>query len=201
MLREQGDVAHRYAFNNRPQDIASMIKLFQILSRSSIRTVNNLSYQFRELVKKYKEINKKRKDKKISKTELKTRASNIVARLRNILEPVIVRRSRLDLERIERYKKDVKKQGLKYVFPEEPILKEYNLGDLAELYKSTLNKLVTEDPSKGFIGARYKPIGYIKNIEQFRKNNTKKHWPIRKVNRGMLLTKMSISSCEINNQK
>jgi hypothetical protein len=163
-------------FNNRPQDIASMIKLFQILSRSSIRTVDNLSYQFRSLVKEYKEINKKRKDKKISKTELKTRASNIASRLRNILEPVIVRRSRLDLERIERYRKDVKKQGLRYVFPEEPILKEYHLGDMTELYKTTLDKLVIEDPSKGFIGTRYKPVEYIKDLKEFQENITNEHF-------------------------
>jgi superfamily II DNA or RNA helicase len=163
-------------FNNRPQDIASMIKLFQILSRSSIRTVDNLSYQFRRLVKEYKEINKKRKDKKISETELKARASSIASRLRSILEPVIVRRSRLDLERIKRYKKDVKKQGLKYVFPEEPILKEYNLGDLADLYKATLDKLVIEDPSKGFIGTRYKPVEYIKDLEKFKNNITNENF-------------------------
>jgi len=43
-------------FNNQPQDIFSMIKLFQIPTRSTIQTVDNLSYQFRKLVAEYKEI-------------------------------------------------------------------------------------------------------------------------------------------------
>ena len=43
-------------FNNRPQDVFSMVKLFQLPARSTIQTVENLSYQFKKLVKEYKQI-------------------------------------------------------------------------------------------------------------------------------------------------
>ena len=36
-------------YNNAPKDIFSMIKLFQIPAKSTIRTVSNLSYSFRKI--------------------------------------------------------------------------------------------------------------------------------------------------------
>ena len=48
-------------FNNRPQDIFSMIKLFQIPTRSTIRTIENLSYQFYSLILRYERNQKNTK--------------------------------------------------------------------------------------------------------------------------------------------
>jgi len=166
-------------FNNRPQDVFAMIKLFQIPSKSTIRTVDNLSFHFSEAVREYKEINKKRVKKSIGETELKRRVSDLAAKIRFILEPVVIRRSRLDLDKIDAYREDLKKQGIRYVFAEAPILKEYPLGDMAELYLKTLSLIAQEskdlpadscvlDDSYGYIGARYKPANYIKDLESFR---------------------------------
>ena len=37
-------------FNNKPQDIFAMIRLFQIPAKSTIRTVDNLAKRFKELI-------------------------------------------------------------------------------------------------------------------------------------------------------
>ncbi|MDD2300650.1 MAG: helicase-related protein [Proteiniphilum sp.] len=165
-------------FNNRPQDVFAMVKLFQIPSKSTIRTVDNLSYHFAEAVKEYKEINKKRVKKSISESELQRRVSDLARKIRYILEPVVLRRSRLDLDKIDAYRLDLEKQGIRYVFTEPPVLKEYPLGDMAEMYLKTLDLIAREtdseademgiDENSGYIGARYKPANYIIDIEKFR---------------------------------
>lgn len=43
-------------FNNRPEDIYSMLKLFQIPSKSTLKTVENLGTAFKELIARYKEL-------------------------------------------------------------------------------------------------------------------------------------------------
>ncbi|HHE37641.1 MAG TPA: helicase [Candidatus Cloacimonetes bacterium] len=171
-------------FNNRPQDIFAMIKLFQIPSKSTIRTVDNLSYQFQQMIKEYKAINKERKKKDVDEAKLKRRIQNLAKKIRHILEPVIIRRSRIDLDKIKEYKNDLKKQGFKYVFAEAPIEKEYYLGDLAELYLKTLNTIYHEESKKNkgkktdkieFIGARYKPVNYLKDLSKFKERLKAEH--------------------------
>ncbi len=153
-------------FNNRPQDIFSMIKLFQIVTKSTIQTVDNLSYQFRQLVKDYKAIQKAQRENNLEmKQEIKELADNI----RSILWPVVIRRSRLDLEAIKEYKEDLKKQKLSFPKVNPPELLEYDLGTLSKLYRDTLEKIAPEDENIGFIGARYKPVVYLKNIEKYKK--------------------------------
>ncbi|MDD2229772.1 MAG: helicase-related protein [Candidatus Cloacimonetes bacterium] len=167
-------------FNNRPQDIFSMIKLFQIPSRSTIRTVDNLSYRFTELTKEYKDINRKRKDKTLSGIELKKRINDLAQQIRFIMEPIIIRRSRIDLDKIDLYREDLERQKVKYVIPEPPIIKEYFLGDLTQLYLSTLNKIASEDGT-GFIGARYKSAHYIEDLEKFRKSITNENADVESI--------------------
>ena len=171
-------------FNNRPQDIFAMIKLFQIPSKSTIRTVDNLSFQFQQMIKEYKAINKERKKKDVDEAKLKRRIQNLAKKIRHILEPVIIRRSRIDLDKIKKYKNDLKKQGFRYVFAEAPIEKEYYLGDLAELYLKTLNTIYPEESKKNkgkktdkieFIGARYKPINYLKDLAKFKERLKAEH--------------------------
>src|SRR5690606_24949105 len=59
-------------FNNRPQDIFSLIRLFQITAKSTIRTVGNLSYQFKELIKEFKKIKEGQRKKTITESEVKS---------------------------------------------------------------------------------------------------------------------------------
>lgn len=148
-------------FNNRPQDIFSLIKLFQITAKSTIQTVDNLSYQFRELIKEFKKIKKSQKEKTKNQLQLKTEIDVLADKIREILSPLIIRRSRIDLEEIEEYKEDLQNQNIKFSKVNDPEILQYELGELTELYISTFFRISPTDESKGFIGARYMPANYL----------------------------------------
>jgi len=156
-------------FNNRPQDIFSMIKLFQIPSKSTIQTVDNLAHQFRQLIIEYKSIQKSQKEKSEDDSSLDIRIRNLADQIRDILRPVIIRRSRIDLMEIEEYRKDLENQGIQLPEVKDPIESVYDLGDLSELYLKTLEKIHPQNSdSGGFIGARYKPTFYLKDFQKYR---------------------------------
>ena len=157
-------------FNNRPQDIFAMIKLFQIPAKSTIQTIDNLAYQFRELIKEYKSIAKSQRKKLQSPQEIKERIRRLAKEIRDLISPLLIRRSRLDLLDIEEYRNDLEKQNIELNIVEPPKLLEYELGELSQLYIDTLEKIAPNDDSskKGFIGARYKPTQYLINVDKYR---------------------------------
>lgn len=151
-------------FNNRPDDIYSMLKLFQIPTKSTLRTVDNLGAAFKELIDKYKQLTKDQREGKISNEEVSSEASRIAKTIRSIISPLVVRRSRLDLAEIPEYKKDLEKQKIKTVIPNDPELLDYHLGDLRNLYLSTLDRIDSRDKKDGvyrFKAARYAPVTYV----------------------------------------
>ncbi len=166
-------------FNNRPQDLFALIKLFQIPAKSTLRTIDNLWYRFRELIKEYKKIDELRKDKKTEKDAIDKKVKEYADKIRDLLSPFIIRRSRLDLEEIEEYKKDLKKQNIKFPEVNPPELIDYDLGELEELYFNTLEKISPQSDwnsetgdwelKEGFIGARYKPVTYLKDFKKYKK--------------------------------
>ncbi len=161
-------------FNNRPQDIFSMVKLFQIPTRSTIQTVDNLSYQFRELIKEYKNIRKIQNAGSESDYSIRKRIQKVADKIRDILSPLVIRRSRLDLYGIAEYKEDLEQQNISFPEVKDPELLEYNLGDLSDMYRETLEAISPEDDNElGFIGARYMPTNYIKNFEKYREKIAK----------------------------
>lgn len=147
-------------FNNRPEDIFSLIKLFQIPSNSTIQTVNNLGNQMAELVTKYKKLKKAHRQNKGSDSQFNEEANEIARQIRDILDPVVIRRTRVDLEKMTEYKDDLKANGIEFSDVKPPVSQKYELGDLSELYISTLNRLTDKD--NGFKGTRYKPLTYLK---------------------------------------
>jgi superfamily II DNA or RNA helicase/HKD family nuclease len=154
-------------FNNSPQDIFALMKLFQTPGRATIRSVDNLSMRFRELITKYKKL---RVDlRKSSKANLEKEKKEIARETRRFLEPIVIRRSRLDLEKISRYKKDLETQNISFPTIEGPTLLTYDLKELSNLYIDTLNKISNDGTGQdnGYIGARYKPATYIKDREKF----------------------------------
>jgi superfamily II DNA or RNA helicase/HKD family nuclease len=154
-------------FNNSPQDIFALMKLFQTPGRATIRSVDNLSMRFRELIAKYKKL---RVDlRKSSKANLENEKKEIARETRRFLEPIVIRRSRLDLEKISRYKKDLEIQNISFPKIEGPTLLTYDLKELSELYIDTLDKINSEEAGQnhGYIGARYKPATYVKDREKF----------------------------------
>ncbi len=147
-------------YNNRPQDLFALIKLFQTPSRSTINTVDNLSIRFHELIARYNKLEKE--GKKNLSDEIKSELDVLSQQLRVIIDPVIVRRSRIDLKEIEEYAQDLKIQGIQFPEVVGPDLVEYDLGSIRELYLSTLDKL-----SNQFICARYNPSSYLVNVKEF----------------------------------
>lgn len=158
-------------FNNRPNDIFSMLKLFQIPSKSTLKTVDNLGAAFRELIKNYEDIADAQRKKTMSEDEIKTESQRIAKQIRSIISPLVIRRSRLDLDEIPAYKADLKAQNIKTVIPEDPVSLTYNLGKEKDLYLRTLSKIsptaeekLEHQNDENFIyykSARYKPSSYL----------------------------------------
>jgi Superfamily II DNA and RNA helicases len=178
-------------FNNQPADIYSMVKLFQIPTKSTLQTVNNLGQHFREMITLYKELKKDQKEKKKNTEEVNKSIESIGKQIRNIISPLVIRRSRIDLKTIPEYEKDLKIQNIEFANVLDPELLDYSLGDLRNLYLHTLESISPKVLSKidydideehsneienskypTFKASRYQPINYIKKEfeEEIKKN-------------------------------
>ena len=173
-------------FNNRPEDIYSMIKLFQIPTKSTLQTVENLGTEFSHLISTYKGLRKSQREGTISDADLSLSVKSIGASIRRIISPLVIRRSRLDLKRIPAYREDIAAQGVDFPVVNPPMEKTYRLKGLEGKYKETLerisprqinltsdydgdgnvdpleSRIVLSEGQKAFQAARYKPIIYIK---------------------------------------
>ena len=173
-------------FNNRPEDIYSMIKLFQIPTKSTLQTVENLGTEFSHLISTYKGLRKSQREGTISDADLSLSVKSIGASIRRIISPLVIRRSRLDLKRIPAYREDIAAQGVDFPVVNPPMEKTYRLKGLEGKYKETLerisprqinltsdydgdgnvdpleSRIVLSEGQKAFQAARYKPIMYIK---------------------------------------
>lgn len=149
-------------YNNRPQDLFALVKLFQTPSRSTIHSVDNLGVRFHELIARYNTLEKE--GKKHLTTEIKYELDKLSQQLRLLIDPVIVRRSRIDLQEIKEYAEDLKLQGIQFPKVVGPELVEYDLGEIRPLYLHTLDLL-----SNKFICARYNPSAYLINPDAFSK--------------------------------
>ena len=132
-------------FNNRPADIYAMIKLFQNPTKTTLQTVDNLGAEFTSLIYTYKRLNKQQREGTISIEDLKKAIENVATQIRRIISPLVIRRSRLDLEKIPQYKKDMEKQHMEFSKPQPPRIESYELGDLEELYCATLKTISPKD--------------------------------------------------------
>ena len=152
-------------FNNQPADIYALIKLFQIPSRSTLKTVENLGAAFKDLIDKYKDLREAQKAGKTTEEEIKMEVNNIARKIRSIISPLVVRRSRLDLQSIPEYANDLKQQNIQLVLPNDPEELEYDLSELKDLYISTLDRINKSEGSSDavyrFKAARYSPALYI----------------------------------------
>lgn len=135
-------------FNNRPADIYAMIKLFQNPTKTTLQTVDNLGAEFTSLIYTYKRLNKQQREGTISAEDLKKAIENVAGQIRRIISPLVIRRSRLDLEKIPQYKKDMVQQHMEFSKPQPPRIESYELGDLEELYCETLKTISPKDSDK-----------------------------------------------------
>lgn len=152
-------------FNNQPADIYALIKLFQIPTRSTLKTVENLGASFKDLIDKYKTLRQEQRDGKVSESEVKAEVNNIAKKIRSIISPLVVRRSRLDLQDIPEYAEDLKQQNIQLLLPNDPEELEYDLSEIKELYLSTLERISPTEKNNDaiyrFKAARYSPVSYI----------------------------------------
>ena len=153
-------------FNNQPADIYAMIKLFQIPSCTTLQTVENLGASFKDLMSRYKTLREKQKTEKITDEEIKAEVDDIAKKIRSIISPLVIRRSRLDLQDIPEYANDLKQQNIQLVLPDDPEELEYDLSGLKELYLSTLDRISKSEGGSDsvyrFKAARYSPVLYIR---------------------------------------
>ena len=159
-------------FNNRPDDIYAMLKLFQIPTKSTLKTVDNLGAKFKDLIVTYKQLQKDQREGKVTDAEVNKEAGRIANEIRSIISPLVIRRSRIDLKEIPAYAEDLKQQNIQLVIPNDPVELDYDLSSLKDLYLETLDRISEDDAKKNdgkyrFKAARYSPVLYIKEeLEQ-----------------------------------
>ncbi len=141
--------------NNRPEDIANLVYLFQDSKNSSLFT-HNLQHFFRQHIDNYKKI-KQIKDLKSVRSEVKMIYDNI---REHVIKPLTVRRTRTDLKEHDQYKHDLDAQGI--IFPEvkKPEKIFYQLDEnLDALYDKTIHFLT--DETDGLTYNRYRAIQFL----------------------------------------
>ncbi len=167
---ENGDTAKKVILisatplNNSPADIENQLYLFQDKRNSTLERVRNLQDYFKPVKDKYKKL---ASEPKLNIPKLKL----LFAQLRNdIVEPLVIRRTRRDIESNPDYLKDLTDQKIKFPAVSDPIELFYKLDDdLATLFFDTV-ELVTgldfnDQPIDGLKYFRYRAIEYLAKAE------------------------------------
>ncbi len=173
-------------FNNRPADILSLLKLFITPKKSSITLENNLVDQFKGFkgifdrlgyIKKYwnsTDNTKKTKarsyymalfeEENIDLSRVAGRASYLAKQIRNVIEPVTIRRNRLDLVNNPLYKNEVKELAK----VADPIEWFFELSkDQSAFYTKIIDSYFGNSDEGGhFRGAIYRPFEYEKGFSE-----------------------------------
>ena len=167
-------------FNNKPADILSLLKLFITPKKSAITLENNLVDKFRRFkgtfdrlghISKYwnsPDEAKRRKaehyyetlfgDKVINLENVKKRSHYLAKQIRDVIEPITIRRNRLDLQNNPLYKKEVVHLS-KLDDPKEWF---FELSDKqSDFYDQIIGGYFGEPENGGqFKGAIYRPFQY-----------------------------------------
>lgn len=142
--------------NNRPEDIANQVYLFQD-SKSSTLEVGNLQHFFRQQIDVYKKL-KTEPDLKNITDGVKKVYDQIRVK---VIEPLTVRRTRTDLEIHKQYSLDLVEQGIQFPKLMKPEKIFYELEPhLEKLYDRTIRCL--SHPTEGLTYNRYRAIGFLK---------------------------------------
>lgn len=179
-------------FNNTPDDILSLLELFIIPKRSRITLEDDLRAKFRmyrslfdalAFIKKnfdssspLKQVKAQRFYEKyfgestISLVKVKERAHYLSRQIRNVIEPVTIRRNRLDLQNDPEYKKEI--NHLSTV--EDPQEWFFELTEEQSLFYDEILSVYFADPEEGgrFRGAIYRPFEYQEDVRDPAKKMT-----------------------------
>ncbi|MDO8639536.1 MAG: SNF2-related protein, partial [bacterium] len=176
-------------FNNRPGDILALLKLFITPKKSAITLENNLVGRFKSFkgifdrlahIKKYwNSPNESKRKMALNKYEglfggkiidlekVKQRSKYLAKQIRDVIEPVIIRRNRLDLQSNPFYKDEVGNLS-KVADPKEWFF------ELTKEQSAFYDKIIATyfgDPNEGgqFKGAIYRPFEYEMDKEKINK--------------------------------
>lgn len=142
--------------NNRPEDIANQVYLFQDSKDSSLE-ISNLQHFFRKHIDDYKKL-KDNPDIKMVQEGVKEIYKEIREK---VIQPLTVRRTRSDLNEHDLYKNDLDEQGIVFPDIEKPKKIFYELDDeLDALYDKTM--LLLSHEKHGIKYLRYQAIRYLK---------------------------------------
>jgi superfamily II DNA or RNA helicase len=138
--------------NNKPEDIYNLISLFQDRRNSNLVETNLQKFFYPHTIR-YKTL--------IQQTPLDLQAiQDIFTDIRDkVVKDITIRRTRTDLIKNERYRKDLQEQGI--IFPQvaDPFANEYELPhDLATLFLDTANSIIDKNKIDFF---RYQAIAYL----------------------------------------
>ena len=144
--------------NNRPEDIANQVYLFQNARQSTIEAEPNLQAFFAPLIKEYKAL---RREKTLDQQKLRQIYSKIKER---VLRPLVIRRTRNDILKNDMYREDMQKQGVAFpAIPDPtPVLYRFDAATSA-LFEQTVNQLT--DTQNGLKYFRYQAIAHLKDEE------------------------------------
>ncbi len=178
-------------FNNHPADILSLLKLFITPKKSDITLENNLVDKFRAFkgvfdrlayIKKYYNSNDRNKqDKSYSYykalfgeefilpkalEKVKQRSKYLAKQIRDVIEPVTIRRNRLDLQNNPFYKNEVQNLS-KVADPKEWF---FELTKEQSDFYDTVIRNYFSNPDEGgkFKGAIYRPFEYETEREKIK---------------------------------
>jgi len=167
-------------FNNKPEDVLALLNLFIIPKKSSITLDSNLaavfrtiSYLFDKLAfikKNYNSRDPKRvkaakqqyrtifSEDEIDLSNIKRKTHQLAKQIRDVIEPITIRRNRLDLLKNPNYKNEVKELSV----VDDPKEWFYELTPEQSAFYDEIITKYFEDPQEGglFKGAIYLPFVY-----------------------------------------
>lgn len=182
-------------FNNTPADIFSLLKLFIVPGKSKISLDNDLASRFRTYNNTFKKLSNIRKnyqsrDKqkrsraiadyqslfgndKIDLNKVEERAKYLSNSIRQVIEPVLIRRNRIDLQKDPVYSKEV--YELSKVRDPEELFFELS-EEQSDFYDSIVKVYFGEDKnSRRFTGAIYQPFYYETGQSEFEEKDMEKN--------------------------
>lgn len=148
--------------NNRPEDIENQLYLFQDRRNSTLDGVRNLQEYFKPLNEKYRKL---ASEKKLNIPKLKA----LFNQLRNdVVEPLVIRRTRKDIENNADYLADLKAQGIKFPKVGDPVALEYELdATLSKLFFDSIEIIAGDEDGQPLPHSleyyRYRAIEFLVN--------------------------------------
>lgn len=169
-------------FNNSPADIYALLKLFVVPGQTTLSIDSDLSSEFRRYKEDFKKIANIQKDSSstnetkrnnakrdyaslfgessVDIDKVRQRAKYLASRIRQRIEPVVIRRNRIDLKNDPEYSSEL--GALSVVADPEKAFFELS-KEQSDFYDEVINTYFSEDGR--FTGAIYRPYIYETGVD------------------------------------